>query len=178
MITFLEYYKLLEAPVTLDQKRNAARNSNALQNPGKVSRWDPTSVDTGHVSDPIIDPNYKPSPVSRPESGTDAGITSDPLATRLQKLLASGLEGEELKAGLDSLYQDVNQQLGTVSRSNRDIEDASRKDPMGAVGAPAYDTYDKLKRSRTNVVKAKMDRNLQDSTKVRELEDGHLILIN
>lgn len=176
MITFLEYYKLLEAPVTLDQKRTAARNSNALQNPGTSPRWDPTSVDTGPITDPVLDPNHR-DPVDVPAVGV-SNSTSDPLATKLQELLASGLEGEELKAGLDSLYQRVNQQLGTVSRSNRDIEDASRKDPTGAVGVPAYDKYDKLKQSRTNVVKAKMDRNLQDSTKVRELEDGHLILIN
>jgi len=196
MITFLEYYKLMEAGTTYQDRRQAELNSTELQNPppapASTGTMDPTAQRWGNQitnNRRIMNPSAPQGAPARgaAEQPADAPaapvVTGDPQSPgdrylgELQDLMSSGLQGEELKAAWNELYNRINADAEAVSASNDDINAAAAENPMDAVGVPDIDRYRGLANARNQTIKTGEKQGLVDSKQIRQLEDGSLILI-
>ena len=200
MITFLEYYKLMEAGTTYEDRRRAELNSTALQNPppapAPTGPIDPTAQRWGNQisnNKQIMNPSAPQgapargaaeqpvaapaAPVGPPVGTGDPQSPGDRYLGELQDLMSSGLQGEELKAAWNELYNRINADAEAVSASNDDINAAAAENPMDAVGVPDIDRYRGLANARNQTIKTGEKQGLVDSKQIRQLEDGSLILI-
>jgi hypothetical protein len=190
MITFLEYYKLTEAPTTYQDRRQGEVNSAEIQNPPPApvppGPSDPTAqqADTAMGNDRAIqggamDPQVQPpvaQPITPPEP-VDLQTAGDRYLGELQDLMASGLQGEELRAAWNDLYNRINTDTEEVGAANDEINAAAAENPMDAVGVPDDDRYRGLQRARTGAIRAGREQGIVDSKQIRKLKDGNLILI-
>jgi|TARA_R110000824_G_scaffold20817_20_gene78120 hypothetical protein len=196
MITFLEYYKLIaEAPTTYQDRRSGESNSATIQNPPPApvppgpsdptaQRWGQSLSNNRELQAGRQDPeatvaaSQPQQPVGSPQAPVDLNTAGDLYARELQDLMSSGMSGPELAAAWQELYGRINADVTSTANSNREINNATREEPMGAHGVPDVDRQRSLSGARTRAINYGQQQGIVDSRQVRKLKDGNLILVD
>ena len=110
-----------------------------------------------------------------PAAGQAAPAGPEGYMGELEQL--KNLQGQELKDAWTDLYNRINAEVEEVGASNAAINQAAEQDPMGAVGVPDDERYGRAMDARTAAVKAGRQQGFVDSTQIKQLDNGHLVII-
>lgn len=199
MITFKEYHMLQEAPVAplTPEEMKQRQDNNAAVQAGQTTPTAPAAAPADPAAQAasnqaannqaVQNPAY---PQGAPAGQGTAATAAAPAAPAAGQAAPAGpegymkeleqlknLQGQELKDAWTDLYNRINAEVEEVGASNAAINQAAEQDPMGAVGVPDDERYGRAMDARTAAVKAGRQQGFVDSTQIKQLDNGHLVII-